>query len=47
MTRRLLPYEHELIEALGVSEDEYREFLSVQHDYTRSLDDKLKEPVAW
>lgn len=43
MTRKLLPYEHELIQTLGVSEEEYLEFLSVQHDYTRSPEEKFKE----
>lgn len=43
MKRRLLPYEHELIRALGISEDDYLDFLSVQHDYTRSPEEKLQE----
>lgn len=30
MTRKLLPYEHELIAALGVSKEEYLEFLALQ-----------------
>lgn len=50
MTRKLLPYEYELIQTLGVSEEEYRDFLSVQHDYSRSPEEKLQElrngPVA-
>jgi len=33
MTRKLLPYEHNLIEALGVSKEEYLEFLAVQAAY--------------
>lgn len=33
MTRRLLPYEYELIEALGVSKEEYLEFLGHQQIY--------------
>ena len=43
MNRKLLPYEHELIEALGISREEYLEFLSVQHDFTRSREEKLQE----
>jgi hypothetical protein len=43
MTRKLLPYEHELIEILNVSEADYLEFLAVQHDYTRSREEKLQE----
>lgn len=33
MTRRLLPYEHDLIEALGVSKEEYLEFIALQAAY--------------
>ena len=29
MTRRLLPYEHDLIATLGVTEEEYLDFLSI------------------
>jgi hypothetical protein len=47
MTRRLLPYEYQLIEALGVSKEEYLDFLQKQFDYTKSLDEKLEEPQAW
>jgi hypothetical protein len=43
MTRKLLPYEHELIEILKVSEEDYLEFLAVQHDFTRSREEKLQE----
>jgi hypothetical protein len=43
MKRRLLPYEHELVRALGVSEEEYLDFLAVQHDFTRSPEEKLQE----
>jgi len=32
-TRKLLPYEHDLIETLGVTEEEYLAFLSVQKEY--------------
>lgn len=41
MTRKLLPYEYDLIQQLGVTEDEYLDFLSVQFDYTRSPEQKL------
>lgn len=34
MTRRLLPYEHDLIEALGVTKAEYLEFLALQKQYS-------------
>jgi len=41
MTRKLLPYEYELIQQLGVTEDEYLDFLAVQFDYTRTPEQKL------
>ena len=44
MTRRLLPYEHQLITELGISKDEYLDFLQVQFDYTRTPEDKLRLP---
>ena len=31
--RKLLPYEHQLIEALGISKEEYLEFVAVQQEY--------------
>ncbi len=34
MTRKLLPYEHDLIATLGVTEEEYLDFLSIQEAYT-------------
>jgi hypothetical protein len=43
MTRKLLPYEHELIEILKISKEEYLDFLAVQHDFTRSREEKLQE----
>jgi hypothetical protein len=46
MTRKLLPYEYDLIQQLGVTEDEYLDFLSVQFDYTRSPEQKLLTPQA-
>jgi hypothetical protein len=36
MSRKLLPYEHELIKALNVTEEEYLDFLTAQVDYTQS-----------
>ena len=47
MTRRLLPYEYQLIEALGVTKEEYLDFLQKQVDYTKSIDEKLETPQAW
>ena len=35
MDRKLLPYEHQLIEALEVTKEEYLEFLAVQRDYSK------------
>lgn len=34
MMRKLLPYEHDLIAALGISKEEYLEFLALQAEYT-------------
>jgi len=34
MTRRLLPYEHQLVETLGISQEEYLEFLALQKEYS-------------
>jgi hypothetical protein len=36
MTRKLLPYEYELIETLGVAKEEYFDFLDQQHTYKDS-----------
>lgn len=46
MTRKLLPYEYQLIEELGVTEAEYREFLQVQFDYTTTPEQRLEKPRA-
>ena len=46
MTRRLLPYEHQLITELGISKDEYLDFLQAQFDHTRLPADKLTTPQA-
>lgn len=34
MTRKLLPYEYDLIAALGITKEEYLDFLAVQQQYT-------------
>lgn len=47
MTRRLLPYEHQLIEALEITEEEYLDFLQAQFDYTQTPEQKLEKPVNW
>jgi hypothetical protein len=46
MTRKLLPYEHDLIRELGVTREEYLDFLAAQRDYALAPEDKLKEPQA-
>ena len=33
MTRKLLPYEYDLIDALGVSKEDYLDFVAQQHIY--------------
>jgi hypothetical protein len=43
MTRKLLPYEHELVAQLGVTEEEYLDFLSVQIDYAISPAQRLMQ----
>jgi hypothetical protein len=47
MTRRLLPYEYQLIKELGISEAEYLEFAQAQFDYSRVPADKLATPQNW
>jgi hypothetical protein len=44
MTRRLLPYEHQLIKELGISEAEYLKFAQAQFDHTRTPADRLLLP---
>ena len=44
MTRRLLPYEHQLIAELGISEQEYLNFVQAQFDHTRLPEDRLLLP---
>lgn len=46
MTRPLLPYEHQMIEALGVTEQEYFDFLEATRDYSKSPEEVLDEPQA-
>lgn len=41
--RKLLPYEHQLVEHLKISEEEYLDFLALQLDYTQSPEQKLEE----
>ena len=41
MTRKLLPYEYELLEVLGVSKEEYLDFVAQQHIY-----EDIKEGTA-
>ena len=43
MMRKLLPYEHQLIRELKISEQEYLDFLQARFDYSRSADEKLQE----
>ena len=52
MTRKLLPYEYELIETLGITREEYFDFLDQQHVYKDSkvgtqLDIRNAEPGTW
>jgi len=42
MNRKLLPYEHDLARALGVTEQEYLEFLAAQRDYSQSDEQRLE-----
>lgn len=42
MTRKLLPYEHQLIQALDVTQEEYLGFLSAQKDYSSSIEEQGK-----
>ena len=46
MTRRLLPYEHQLIRELGITEAEYLTFVQAQFDHTLLPHDKLQTPQA-
>lgn len=42
MARKLLPYEHELIKALRVTEEEYLDFLTAQIDYSLSQRQRIE-----
>jgi hypothetical protein len=44
--RRLLPYEHQLIQTLGISKEDYLAFLAVQHDCSIAPAEKLQEVRA-
>lgn len=44
MNRPLLPYEHQLVEALGITKQEYLDFLMATRDYEKSPEQKLEEP---
>ena len=44
--RKLLPYEHQLIEELGITQEEYLDFLAVQFDYSTTPVQKLELPQA-
>jgi hypothetical protein len=46
MTRKLLPYEHQLIEELGITQEDYLAFLQVQFDYTTTPEQRLETPQA-
>jgi len=43
MDRKLLPYEHQLVKTLGVTREEYLDFLAVQRDLTKSEQEQLQE----
>jgi len=44
MKRPLLPYEHQLVEALGVTKEEYLDFLMATRDFEQSPEQKLEQP---
>jgi transcription elongation GreA/GreB family factor len=44
MTRKLLPYEYDLIQQLGVTEDEYLAFIEVQFNYELSAAERIAKP---
>ena len=44
MTRKLLPYEYDLIQQLGVTEDDYLDFIEVQFNYELSATDRIAKP---
>jgi hypothetical protein len=50
MTRKLLPYEHDLIATLGITKEEYLDFLAIQQTYTDAKEgtifDIRNDPVS-
>lgn len=46
MKRPLLPYEHQLVEALGVSEQEYLDLWAATRDHSKSAVERLEKPQA-
>ena len=46
MKRPLLPYEHQMVEALGVTEQEYLDFLAATYDFEQSPEQILEKPQA-
>ncbi|NDF97825.1 MAG: hypothetical protein EB101_02615 [Chitinophagia bacterium] len=45
--RRLLPYEHQLIEALGVTKEEYLDFVAQQHIYSDPKQGTILDATNW
>jgi hypothetical protein len=45
--RKLLPYEHDLIDALGVSKEEYLEFIALQEIYTDPKEGTVLDIRNW
>lgn len=46
MTRKLLPYEYDLIDALGITKEEYLEFVALQQSYADSKQNTLLDVRA-
>jgi hypothetical protein len=46
MKRPLLPYEHQMAEALGVTEQEYLDFLAATYNFEQSPEQILEKPQA-
>ena len=46
MNRPLLPYEHQLVETLGITKQEYLDFLMATRDYEKSPEQTSEEPQA-
>ena len=45
--RKLLPYEHQLIDALGVTKEEYLDFVAKQHIYTDEKEGTILDARNW